>query len=119
MTRKEISRSDWRIEAVRKPEPVALSDFSLLRAEKAIQGILSESFEIRWHCRQLRPWDLEEQVLCYVIADEREIIFLQTGFRRQRNDSELYFELIMMMEAVPLRFVTAEFICIETLEYGW
>ena len=91
-----------------KPEPIAVSDFSLLRAKKAIQGILSESFEIQLTLSPIAAMGFYKTgAFMLAIADEREIIFLQETDLDTKAIQNYILELIMMMEAVPLRFITS------------
>ena len=111
MTRKEISFD--KIAELKpffqvKPEPVAVSDFSLLRANKAIQGILSESLEIQLTLSPIAAMGFYKTgAFMLAIADEREIIFLQETDLETKAIQNYILELIMMMEAVPLRFITS------------
>lgn len=111
MTRKEISFD--KIAELKpffqvKPEPVAVSDFSLLRAKKAIQGILSESLEIQLTLSPIAAMGFYKTgAFMLAIADEREIIFLQETDLDTKAIQNYILELIMMMEAVPLRFITS------------
>ena len=91
-----------------KPEPVAVSDFSLLRAKKAIQGILPETFEIQLTLSPIAAMGFYKTgAFMLAIADEREIIFLQETDLETKAIQNYILELIMMMEAVPLRFITS------------
>ena len=91
-----------------KPESIAVSDFSLLRAKKAIQGILSESFEIQLTLSPIAAMGFYKTgAFMLAIADEREIIFLQETDLDTKAIQNYILELIMMMEAVPLRFITS------------
>ena len=91
-----------------KPEPIAVSDFSLLRAKKAIQGILSESFEIQLTLSPIAAMGFYKTgAFMLAMADEREIIFLQETDLDTKAIQNYILELIMMMEAVPLRFITS------------
>ncbi len=111
MTRKEISFD--KIAELKpffqvKPEPVAVSDFSLLRAKKAIQGILSESLEIQLTLSPIAAMGFYKTgAFMLAMADEREIIFLQETDLDTKAIQNYILELIMMMEAVPLRFITS------------
>ena len=111
MTRKEISFD--KITELKpffqvKPEPIAVSDFSLLRAKKAIQGILSESLEIQLTLSPIAAMGFYKTgAFMLAIADEREIIFLQETDLDTKAIQNYILELIMMMEAVPLRFITS------------
>ena len=91
-----------------KPEPVAVSDFSLLRAKKAIQGILPETFEIQLTLSPIAAMGFYKTgAFMLAIADEREIIFLQETDLDTKDIQNYILEVIMMMEAVPLRFITS------------
>ena len=111
MTRKEISFDQ--IAELKpffqvKPEPVAVSDFSLLRAKKAIQGILPETFEIQLTLSPIAAMGFYKTgAFMLAIADEREIIFLQETDLDTKDIQNYILEVIMMMEAVPLRFITS------------
>lgn len=111
MTRKEISFDQ--IEELKpffqvKPEPVALSDFSLLRAKKVIRGIFPETFEIQLTLSPIAAMGFYKTgAFMLAIADEREIIFLQETDLETKMIQNYILELIMMMEAVPLRFITS------------
>ena len=84
------------------------SDFSLLRAKKAIQGILSESFEIQLTLSPIAAMGFYKTgAFMLAIADEREIIFLQETDLETKMIQNYILELIMMMGAVPLRFITS------------
>ena len=111
MTRKEISFDQ--IAELKpffqvKPEPVALSDFSLLRAKKVIRGIFPETFEIQLTLSPIAAMGFYKTgAFMLAIADEREIIFLQETDLETKMIQNYILELIMMMEAVPLRFITS------------
>ena len=91
-----------------KPEPVAVSDFSLLRAKKAIQGIFPETFEIQLTLSPIAAMGFYKTgAFMLAMADEREIIFLQETDLETKMIQNYILELIMMMGAVPLRFITS------------
>ena len=91
-----------------KPEPVAVSDFSLLRAKKVIRGIFPETFEIQLTLSPIAAMGFYKTgAFMLAIADEREIIFLQETDLETKMIQNYILELIMMMEAVPLRFITS------------
>ena len=91
-----------------KPEPIAISDFSLLRAKKVIRGIFPETFEIQLTLSPIAAMGFYKTgAFMLAIADEREIIFLQETDLDTKAIQNYILELIMMMEAVPLRFITS------------
>lgn len=111
ITRKEMSFDT--IEELKpffqvKPEPIVVSDFSLLRAKKMIQGILTGSCEIQLTLSPIAAMGFYKKgAFMLAMADEREIIFLQETDLDTKAIQNYILEIIMMMEAVPRRFITS------------
>lgn len=91
-----------------KAEPIMASEFSVLRAKKMIQGVIPEPLEIQLGLSPITTMGFDKQgAFMLAIADGREILFLQETDLDTKAIQNYVLEVILMLEAVPLRFITS------------